>query len=139
MLLSVLDTFMLNISSERNTEMRFIVKGINDDKSFCECCGKSGLQRVIWIEDTETGEIKHFGTSCALKPAKGFDCVVEIKSAIKQAKENEKRICSHAGYLYRKTYNGSLEHGVDEDGPFTKYSDRVLWARCLKEAEVFYG
>ena len=26
--------------------MRFIVKGINDDKSFCECCDKNGLQRV---------------------------------------------------------------------------------------------
>lgn len=119
--------------------MRFIVKGINDDKSFCECCGKSGLQRVVWIEDTETGEIKHFGTSCAMKPAKGFDCINEIKSAIKQAKENEKRICSRAGYLYRKTYNGSLEHGVDAKGPFTKYSDRILWERCLKEAEEFYG
>jgi hypothetical protein len=113
---------------------RFIVKGINDDKSFCECCGKNGLQRVVWIEDTETGEIKHFGTSCAQKPAKGFDCVAEIKSAIKQAKEDEKRMIAHASYLYRKVYNGPRINGVDEKGPFSKVADAELWARCLKEA-----
>jgi hypothetical protein len=40
---------------------RFTVKGINDEQSFCSCCGKQNLKRVVWIEDTETGEINHFG------------------------------------------------------------------------------
>lgn len=114
--------------------MRFIVKGINDDKDFCECCGKNGLQRVVWIEDTETGEIKHFGTSCAQKPAKGFDCTAEIKSAIKLHNENEKRIVSSAHYLYTKKYNGPRVQGHDEKGPFSKKTDLELWARCLVEA-----
>ena len=71
---------------------RFKVLGINDDRNFCECCGKSGLQRVVWIEDTETGEVKHFGTSCAAKPAKGFDCTNEIKEAIKSVTRKIKNI-----------------------------------------------
>jgi len=114
---------------------RFIVKGINDDKSHCECCGKSGLQRVVWIEDTETGEIKHFGTSCAMKPAKGFDCSAEIKSAIKQAKEEEKRICANAMYRYRKIYNGQMINISAEVGyPASKVADWDLWQKCLQEA-----
>ena len=115
---------------------RFIVKGINDEASFCECCGKNGLQRVVWIEDTETGEIKHFGTSCAQKPVKGFDCVEEIKSAIKQIKENEKRIVSNAMYRYRKVHNGQMIQSRDKDGsPISTVADRVLWDKCLHEAK----
>ena len=116
--------------------MRFIVKGINDDKSFCECCGKSGLLRVVWIEDTETGEIKHSGTSCAMKPAKGFDCIAEIKLAIKQAKENEKRVVSNAMYRYRKIYNGQMINISAEVGyPASKVADWELWQKCLQEAK----
>lgn len=116
---------------------RFLVRGINDDKSFCECCGKSGLQRVVWIEDLETGEIKHFGTSCALKPAKGFDCAAEIKSAIKLAKETEKRIISGAMYRYRKVHGGQMVNGRCVDGyPVSTVADRTLWEQCLKEAAI---
>jgi hypothetical protein len=66
------------------TAPRFKVLGINQDAAFCQCCNKQDIQRVVWIEDTETGEIKHFGTVCAVKPAKGFDCVKEIKEQIKK-------------------------------------------------------
>lgn len=117
------------------TARRFNVLGINDDKSHCECCGKSGLARVVWIEDTETGEIKHFGTSCALKPAKGFDCVAEIKSAIKRAKEAEQRVCATAWHRYRKVHNGPVINSRDKDGsPIATVADRALWERCLQEA-----
>jgi hypothetical protein len=115
--------------------MRFQVIGINDKASFCECCGKSNLQRVVWILDNETGEEKHFGTVCALKPAKGFDCVSEIKSAMKLAKENEQRICSNAAYRYRKIYGAGYVDGRDKNGsPIRTVADRALWERCLQEA-----
>lgn len=114
---------------------RFLVKGINDDQSFCECCGKSGLNRVVWIEDTETGEIKHFGTTCAAKPAKGFDCIAEIKSAIKQANENEKRIVANAMYRYRKVHGGQMISTTTELGyPSSRVADWDLWQQCLREA-----
>lgn len=115
--------------------IRFQVRGINDDKSFCECCGKSGLQRVVWIEDMETGEIKHFGTSCALKPTKGFDCVEQIKSAIKAAKDEEKAICSTAMYRYKKVHGGQMISMTAEVGyPCSRVADTALWAQCLTEA-----
>jgi predicted metal-binding protein len=40
------------------------ILGVNDDRNFCECCGKVGLKRVVWIKNTETGEIVHYGTIC---------------------------------------------------------------------------
>lgn len=55
------------------TTRRFRILAIVDDVNSCECCGKSGLQRTVAIENCETGEIKYFGTSCAMQPAKGFE------------------------------------------------------------------
>lgn len=51
---------------------RYQFLGVNDDRNFCECCGKQDLKRVVWIEDTEEGTIKHFGTTCATNPGKAF-------------------------------------------------------------------
>jgi len=48
--------------------------------------------------------------------SKGFDCIEEIKSAIKLAKENEKRIVSNAMYRYRKVYGAAMIPGRDKDG-----------------------
>lgn len=62
---------------------RFEVLGVNDDESTCQCCGKEGLARVVWIEDNETGEILHFGTTCAKAPAKGFQLDKQINAAVR--------------------------------------------------------
>jgi hypothetical protein len=67
------------------TASRFVIKGINDEESSCSCCGKTGLKRVVWIEDTETGEINFFGTSCATQPAKCFGITKkEVNSALRK-------------------------------------------------------
>ncbi len=79
---------------------RFEVLAINDEKDSCQCCGKSGLKKVVWIEDHESGEIKHFGVVCASNPIKGFDVVKEIKVAM--GKYNDRRAminyAAHAAY-----------------------------------------
>ncbi len=62
---------------------RFKVLGVNDEAEDCECCGKTGLKRVVWIEDTETLKIQHFGTTCAESPAKAFGLKKEIKKAVR--------------------------------------------------------
>jgi hypothetical protein len=69
---------------------RFNVKAVNDDRDFCMCCGKSGLKKVVWIEDTETSQISHFGTTCASSPAKAFGLQQEIKKAIKDHEKAQK-------------------------------------------------
>jgi len=40
--------------------------GINDDVDSCDCCGKTGLKRVVWLED-EHGAVTHFGVNCAAR------------------------------------------------------------------------
>lgn len=44
--------------------MRYEILGINQDESHCACCGKSNLNRVVWLKDQE-GNINHYGTTCA--------------------------------------------------------------------------
>lgn len=94
---------------------RFTVTGINDNRDFCECCGKSGLQRVVWIFDNETHEEKHFGTSCAMKPAKGFDCIDEIKAEMRNINARVKLAWSVAYRRYRAE-GGAMINGRDKDG-----------------------
>ena len=48
-------------------ESKFTFLGINSDKDFCTCCGKSDLSKVVWFEDNTTGEIIHVGTTCGSK------------------------------------------------------------------------
>lgn len=59
--------------------MKFKVLGVNDDRDTCECCGKSNLKKVVWVENTETSEVKHFGVNCAQNPEKGFDKQAVLK------------------------------------------------------------
>ena len=37
---------------------RFKVLGINDDRDFCEICGKVELKKVVWLEDKESIQAK---------------------------------------------------------------------------------
>ena len=119
------------MSTTNTNANRFIVKGVNDEKETCECCGKNGLKRVVWIEDTETGEIKHFGTTCALKPAKGFQSDAEIKRAIRKFEDDEKSLWAWAAMVYRKAGGKYQAHPTD------KYcvipADQALYDQCAKE------
>lgn len=81
---------------------RFEVVGINDERDYCECCGKNNLKRVVWIRDTETDEVKHFGTTCANAPAKGFNLKAEIKEAIARFDSRLKAINHMAYHEYRR-------------------------------------
>jgi hypothetical protein len=62
----------------------FQIIGINDSKDFCECCGRKGLKRVVWILHVESGAEHHFGTTCAMSPSKGFGLDKEIKAAMRE-------------------------------------------------------
>lgn len=111
---------------------RYRVIGINDDKSYCECCGKKGLSRVVWIEDTETNEIRHFGTTCAMRPAKGFNLDAEIKAAVKRYDDEQKSRMGRANALYRQR-GGKYAQKPGVPGTWTQ-QDRELWAQCLEDA-----
>lgn len=80
---------------------RYEVLGVTDDRDFCECCGRTGLKRVVFIRDLETGETKHFGTTCATAPSKGFGIDKEVKAAIKRADDYQKVLNTLANQSYR--------------------------------------
>lgn len=84
-------SFRTNKHEGGETMQRFKVKGVNDDKDTCECCGKAGLKRVVWIEDTETLEVRHFGTTCATNPAKAFGLKREIGKAVREFDSKQKQ------------------------------------------------
>lgn len=85
---------MVTNTTSNGPAKKFKVLGVNDDADNCECCGKAGLKRVVWIENLETGSVQHFGVVCAANPAKAFGLDNEIAKAIrennKQAKEAER-------------------------------------------------
>ena len=41
------------------------VLGISTEQTACDMCGKSELQKVVVMENVETGETKSVGTTCA--------------------------------------------------------------------------
>lgn len=47
---------------------RIKVLGVNDDRDTCQCCGKEGLKRVVWLA-IDDSEPVHYGTTCAAKVA----------------------------------------------------------------------
>ena len=108
-----------NEHARGRTMATFKVKGINDDCDDCECCGKTGLKRVVWIENVETGDIQHFGTSCATNPAKAFNLKREIAKAVRDfdtAAKAEKQAQRNAAItaackLACETFTGAMRQG----------------------------
>lgn len=130
--------------------MKKRILGINDDRDFCQCCGKTGLRRVVWIENLETGTIRHFGTTCAGKNAPAL--FGEIKEAVKEhnkelsaAVEQElakRRRARTDAFLARKNelytkaggtwYEFTFFSGEKGDLP----SDGELMERCWEQANA---
>lgn len=53
---------------------KFRVLGVNDDAADCECCGRQGLKRVMWLQPldedgNDIGSPLHFGMTCGAKAA----------------------------------------------------------------------
>lgn len=95
------------MEGKHTATQRFEVLGVSDDRDFCECCGKQGLKRVVFIQDHETGDIKHFGTTCAASPVKGFGVDKEIKNAISRF-ESRSKVVSHMAYREYKKRGGQF-------------------------------
>lgn len=62
------------------TPARYTVAGITDERSTCDCCGKSGLKRVVVLLDLDTCDFVFFGTTCAARNT-GRDTIVATAKA----------------------------------------------------------
>lgn len=109
---------------------RFEVVAVNDTRDFCECCGRRGLKRVVWIRDVESDEVKHFGTTCAIAPAKGFNLQAEIKAAIAAFDYANRARIAAAKQQYRREGG---QYVVVAPGHW-RVADRAHWNRCMNEA-----
>lgn len=110
---------------------RYEVLAVNDDRDFCECCGKEGLKKVVWIRNNETDEIKHFGVICAGKPEKGFGLDIEIKTAITKHANFQKAVAYAASRIYRAKGGQYQKTGDYEWAP----ADSSLFLQCRDEAK----
>jgi hypothetical protein len=112
---------------------RIKVLGVNDDRDFCECCGKIGIKRVVWIT-IDDGEPKHYGTACAAKIA-GIDGKWSAKRAdilASKLKEREERMrrrealreCAQAeaNRSGQPTYLGYTGSGIYRRGEITWFT-----------------
>lgn len=115
--------------------MRYKVRAVNDDRDFCQCCGKRSLKKVVWIEDVETSEIRHFGTTCAMSPSKGFGLEAEIKKAIYKHKKKEAAVISFAHQLYRRSGGKIVGNAIDG----WRAADCELFDACRRRAVELYG
>jgi len=113
---------------------KYKVVGVNDDRSFCECCGKQGLKRVVWIENTETHDVKHFGTTCATSPDKGFGVEKDIKEAVRKFENQQSAIYRYAYALYRKA-GGAIKSTSRTSWSIT---NKTLYDECLNAARAQY-
>lgn len=110
---------------------RYQVVDVNDSRDFCECCGKTGLKRVVFVRDTETDEVKHFGTTCAVAPAKGFGVDREVKAAIAQFVSHVATINQMAYREYKRLGGKHVPH-PEKSGTWTP-ADPILYQAVRAE------
>lgn len=110
--------------------MKKRILGINDDQDFCQCCGKTGLRRVVWIENLETGTIRHFGTTCAGKNAPAL--FGEIKEA-KKADDNRDAQAWSAAHRHYRSEGGTYYGTSTERYPNDAKRLREIHAHILRE------
>lgn len=116
---------------------KFKVLGVNDDQDSCECCGKQGLKKVVWIENTETGSIQHFGVVCAANPAKAFGLDSEIKSAVQSFKAKCQAAISIAHRMYRAAGGKYVSDGKPlSEGGGWMVTDRAAWDSFFQKAKA---
>lgn len=87
-----------------NLTDRFQVLAVNDKADFCECCGRQGLKKVVWVLDNETGEHKHFGTFCVLAPSKAFGLDKQVAASVREF-DRTQAASRKAAWLNANKYN----------------------------------
>lgn len=119
------------MKTNTNTEKSYKILGVNDDESTCDCCGKRGLNSVVWIENLLTGEIRHFGTTCALQPAKALGITKqEVDGAARDFKRKMQAVFRNAWIAYKNS--GGKMNMVND---YTwEYADKELHSKMVAEA-----
>jgi hypothetical protein len=70
------------------------ILGVTDERTDCECCGKSGLKCTVALEHMDgdgngTGEVVYYGRDCASRVVHGNNKSGNVKSVERLAKSIE--------------------------------------------------
>jgi hypothetical protein len=126
----------LRMPNTATAARQFRILGITDNINSCDCCGKQNLQKTVAIENCETGETGHFGTTCAMQPSKcfGFE-KSEMARALSDYKREQEIIWAKTRFLY-KTKGGkmvSYDDRLTGGGMGLRYDDLPLRDECERE------
>ena len=109
--------------------MRIEVLGINSDKHSCQCCGKSGLNRVVWLS-IDGGPAVHYGTACAAKAARisGSWTGSRAEALVDRIKMREDGIREREAILAR------AQHQANQTGrrTYVGYAGRDFYCKSLR-------
>lgn len=109
---------------------KYQIKGFTDSINECDCCGKQNLKGT-YIMLSEFEEIKHFGSSCAIKANPSLK--EEIVSKDKQLK---KLLQIDGGLIliqYRRAGGRFFESSINEPSiPQDKTLWESLWDKALE-------
>jgi len=106
---------------------QYKILGVNDDLNFCNCCGKQRLARVVWMENLNTGEVTHYGTTCAARLFAAGTGKKAIKKAVFEAAD--------------KVYNEACEfvHRYFQNANFYEQSKQIAIRLRYKKADQTFA
>ena len=92
--------------------MRYKLLGTEEGFSICEFCNKKEISNLYHVEDTETGKLFVFGSSCILKALKIQETEFKIMKSVKELSELEK-LNEHFNLDVKKElYYGKLHYRI---------------------------
>jgi len=80
------------------------VKGISDEVTTCECCGRTNLRRTVAISLDGESDPVYFGRDCAARALRGFGYKVagkDIESGALEVERLQRELSQVAGALVR--------------------------------------
>lgn len=102
------------------TNSKYIYKGVSENVTECDCCGKVDLKRTVVLFNTGLNGFEYFGTTCAKKAANwSSDDFKNAKDDFKAEKivENFNTEISNekSDYNKAKLCSKAIKKGYDKD------------------------
>ena len=79
--------------------LKYAVEGTTDERTDCDCCGRSNLKSTVVLRDLESGDFVFFGVTCAAK-AQGWTNK-EVKSSVDAARVAKTKEALHFAMSHR--------------------------------------
>lgn len=103
------------------------IKGITDEVSTCDCCGRTDLKKTIIL--SEDGCVSFFGSECAARALGRRRKVNVEKAAVKAQGEVDQREATrkfYADFLADdKKLKDAFDHAIGFTGSFRQFVEKI--------------